>query len=141
MDEIDPKREIFGHLLDITDESLVLLASRIAQTELKLPKASGNVVARLSGSYNIVHIVQYEGADKIVIRVPATGRDSDLTGNEEKAMQSYAATVQLIHERSVWPHVTRFSPLSSTSPARISVTSIILFSLILFSSFLPLSFH
>lgn len=68
----DPDCEIFGPLVDITAESLVLLASNVANQCLHLPSSGGKLVARIDGSYNIIHVVELEGI-KLVIRVPATG--------------------------------------------------------------------
>jgi hypothetical protein len=46
----DPDPETFGPLVAITAESLVLLASNIANRCLHLPNSSGKLVARISGT-------------------------------------------------------------------------------------------
>ena len=64
MDDLDP--ETFGPLVAITAESLVLLASNIASSCLHLPSSHGKLVARISGSYNITHVVELDNV-KLVI--------------------------------------------------------------------------
>lgn len=98
----DPDPETFGPLVAITADSLVLLASNIANQCLHLPNSSGKLVARLSGSYNIIHIVELESV-KLVIRVPATGWGSGMTPTAAHAMESQAATMRLIRDKTTIP--------------------------------------
>ncbi|KAH8662782.1 kinase-like domain-containing protein [Ilyonectria robusta] len=99
---MDPDREIFGPLVDITAESLVLLASNIANQRLHVPGSGGKLVARIDGSYNIIHVVELEGI-KLVIRVPATGWGSGMTPIAAHAMESQVATMRLIRNRTTIP--------------------------------------
>ncbi|RYC80709.1 hypothetical protein BFJ63_vAg16406 [Fusarium oxysporum f. sp. narcissi] len=98
----DPDREIFGPLVDITAESLVLLASNIANRRLHLPSSGGKLVARIDGSYNIIHVVELEGT-KLVIRVPATGWGTGMTPIAAHAMESQVATMRLIRNKTTIP--------------------------------------
>ncbi|KAI0200286.1 hypothetical protein F4808DRAFT_429295 [Astrocystis sublimbata] len=97
-----PNTETFGPLVAIAPESIVLLASNIAKRCLALPNARGTLVARLSGSYNIVHVIDLESV-KLVIRVPATGWGSGLTKAASDAMESQAATLRLIRSKTTIP--------------------------------------
>jgi aminoglycoside phosphotransferase (APT) family kinase protein len=99
-DDIDP--EAFGPLADITEESLVLLATAIAKQVLQLPASNGRLIHRIAGSYNLVHIVEVDGV-KLVIRVPATGWGSGMTPAAAEALQSQAATMRLIREKTAVP--------------------------------------
>lgn len=98
----DPDPETFGPLVAITAESLVLLASNIASRCLHLPKSSGKLIARISGSYNITHVVELESV-KLVIRVPATGWGSGMTLTAARAMESQVATIRLIRSKTTIP--------------------------------------
>ncbi|KAI1195567.1 kinase-like domain-containing protein [Nemania serpens] len=97
-----PDPETFGPLATIEPASLVLLASNIAQRCLHLPSTSGTLIARISGSYNITHVIELENA-KLVIRVPATGWGSGLTQAAANAMESQAATMRLIRGKTAIP--------------------------------------
>lgn len=98
----DPDSETFGPLVAITAESLVLLASNIANRCLHLPNSSGKLVARISGSYNITHVIELENV-KLVIRVPATGWGSGITTTAARAMESQVATMRLIRSKTTIP--------------------------------------
>ncbi|KAI1188728.1 kinase-like domain-containing protein [Nemania serpens] len=97
-----PDPETFGPLVAITPESLVLLASNIANRCLDLSNTSGTLVARISGSYNIIHVIELEHI-KLVIRVPATGWGSGLTQAAADAMESEVATMRLIRSKTTIP--------------------------------------
>ncbi|EWZ39261.1 hypothetical protein FOCG_09000 [Fusarium oxysporum f. sp. radicis-lycopersici 26381] len=98
--EIDP--EVFGPLANITAESLIALASRIAKDVLHVSAENATLVNRLSGSFNIVHIVQLETL-KLVIRVPATGWGAGMTKTAEDALASQVATMCFIRQQTGAP--------------------------------------
>ncbi|KAL6409801.1 hypothetical protein AUP68_06198 [Ilyonectria robusta] len=100
MDDLDP--ETFGPLLAITAESLILLASNIANQCLHISCSSGKLVARIAGDFNIIHIVELENI-KLVIRVPATGWGSGMTPTTARAMESQVATMRLIRNKTTIP--------------------------------------
>ncbi|KAL7804899.1 kinase-like domain-containing protein [Trichoderma aethiopicum] len=103
MDGTNRDRRTFGPLLDITDKSLIRLASRIANDSLKTTTGSGGkLLARIDGSYNIVHIVEVEST-KLVIRVPCTGWGSGMTPIAAQAMESQVATMRLIRNKTNIP--------------------------------------
>lgn len=95
----DPDPETFGPLVAITAESLVLLASNIANRCLHLPGSSGKLVARISGSYNITHVVELESV-KLVIQVSATGWGSGITPTAAHAIESQVAITRLIRSKT-----------------------------------------
>ncbi|KAH6982304.1 hypothetical protein BKA56DRAFT_720763 [Ilyonectria sp. MPI-CAGE-AT-0026] len=98
----DPDPETFGPLLAITAESLILLASNIANQCLHISCSSGKLVARIAGDFNIIHIVELENI-KLVIRVPATGWGSGMTPTTARAMESQVATMRLIRNKTTIP--------------------------------------
>ncbi|KAF5018595.1 hypothetical protein F66182_9424 [Fusarium sp. NRRL 66182] len=98
----DPDPEIFGPLVAITAESLILLASNIANQCLHISSSSGMLVARIDGSYNITHVVELESI-KLVIRVPATGWGSGMTPTAARAMESQVATMRFIRNKTTIP--------------------------------------
>ncbi|PTB65132.1 hypothetical protein BBK36DRAFT_1122360 [Trichoderma citrinoviride] len=102
MEDAERDREIFGPLLNITGESLLQLALRIAVDILKTPSSGGKLVARIAGSYNIVHIVELESI-KLMIRVPCTGWGSGMTPTAAQALESQVATLRLIREKTSAP--------------------------------------
>ncbi|KAI1375091.1 kinase-like protein [Hypoxylon crocopeplum] len=99
-DDVD--RMVFGSLLDISEKSLVLLASNIGKRVLHTPSPSGKYITRFIGSYNIVHIIQVDDI-KVVIRIPATGWASGKTEAAAHALESQVATMRLIRERTTVP--------------------------------------
>ena len=102
MDNEGLDRDVFGPLVDISEQSLVALAIKTSQA-LGHPSSSGKVIATLGGSYNIVHVVELEGSPKIVIRVPATGWGVGLTAEASQSMESYVATVRLLRQKTKFP--------------------------------------
>ncbi|KAL7923764.1 kinase-like domain-containing protein [Trichoderma austrokoningii] len=87
-------------------QSLPSFSLRTLQTLsrcLRLPKSSGGeLVERISGSYNIVHVVELKHV-KLVIRVPATGWGSGMTPTAAHAMESQVATIRLIRSKITIP--------------------------------------
>lgn len=98
----EPDREVFGPLVDIPVESLTLLASKIASQHLHVSGSDCRLAARISGSFNIVHIIEL-GSVRLVIRVPATGWGSGMTSTAAHAMESQAATMRLIRSKTMIP--------------------------------------
>ncbi|KAI1390703.1 uncharacterized protein F4822DRAFT_441988 [Hypoxylon trugodes] len=95
------QRELFGPLMDIPEKALVELASNISERVFhKKPTSEGNVISRIVGSYNIVHIVQL-GKRKFVIRVPCTGWGAGKTDTAARALESQVATMRLV-ARITW---------------------------------------
>ncbi|KIL89466.1 hypothetical protein FAVG1_07046 [Fusarium avenaceum] len=70
--------EVFGPLATIPEDHLIALASRIGSQVLRVSTNNSKLVKRVSGSYNIVHIMELETL-KLVIRVPATGWGAGVT--------------------------------------------------------------
>ncbi|KAI0378221.1 kinase-like domain-containing protein [Hypomontagnella monticulosa] len=99
-DEID--RETFGPLVDITEESLILLASNIRKEVLHETTSVSKHVARTAGSYNIVHIIQLDDL-KLVIRIPATGWGVGKNDTAARALESQVATMRLITKKTTIP--------------------------------------
>ncbi|KAI2641414.1 kinase-like protein [Hypomontagnella submonticulosa] len=99
-DEID--REVFGPLADISEESLILLASNIRKEVLNASTTTSKYVARMCGSYNIVHIIQLDDL-KLVIRVPATGWGVGKNDMAARALQSQVATMRLVARNTAIP--------------------------------------
>ncbi|KAI0403042.1 kinase-like domain-containing protein [Xylaria palmicola] len=97
-----PDPAVFGPLAAIAPESVVLLASNIAKRCLDLPDANGTLVARICGSYNMVHVIEFQNT-KLVIRVPVTGWGPGLTQTAADAMESQAATLRLIRSKTTIP--------------------------------------
>ncbi|POR36282.1 Uncharacterized protein TPAR_03534 [Tolypocladium paradoxum] len=99
-DDLD--EDVFGPLVTIPEESLLLLALNISNRVLHAPSAGGKLVARIGGSFNIVHIVQLDDI-KLVIRVPATGWGSGLTATTARALESQCATMRLVRSTTTIP--------------------------------------
>lgn len=103
-DNDDFPREVFGPLVDIPDSALVQLATNIGRSSLNITDSdNGQAISRMAGSYNIVHIVQFDSGTKLVIRVPATGWGSGLTDAAARVIESHAATVRLIRQKTSIP--------------------------------------
>ncbi|KAK6951706.1 hypothetical protein Daesc_006229 [Daldinia eschscholtzii] len=102
MSYIDSEREVFGPLVDIPEESLVLLASDICKRVFNAPGTNGKRVAQVFGSYNIVNIMQLDDF-KLVIRIPANGWGSGKTEAAARALESQVATMHLIAQNTSIP--------------------------------------
>ncbi|KAF5679558.1 altered inheritance of mitochondria mitochondrial [Fusarium denticulatum] len=66
-DDSELDRDVFGPLVDISEESIVALVTRVAKDVLHVLPGKAELLNTVSGSYNIVHIVQIETV-KLVIR-------------------------------------------------------------------------
>ncbi|KAI1768010.1 kinase-like protein [Hypoxylon sp. FL1150] len=96
------ERETFGPLLDISEESLILLATDIRRRCFNKSTSESKYIARKNGSYNIVHIIQLDDF-KLVIRLPATGWGSGKTETAARAMESQVDTLRLIAQGTTIP--------------------------------------
>ncbi|KAH7264790.1 kinase-like domain-containing protein [Fusarium redolens] len=95
-------RDVFGPLVDISEESILALATRIAKDVLHVLPGNAELLKTVSGSYNIVHIVQLETV-KLVIRIPATGWGYGMTKAAADALASQVTTMRFIKEQTGAP--------------------------------------
>ncbi|KAF9767753.1 hypothetical protein IL306_015042 [Fusarium sp. DS 682] len=102
LDDGELDREVFGPLVDIGEESIIALATRIAKDVLHIVPDNAELIDTVSGSYNIVHIVR-TGTVKLVIRIPATGWGNGMTKDAEDALASQVATMRFIREQTGAP--------------------------------------
>lgn len=102
--EIDAK--VFGPLAGISEDYLIALTSRVARDALQVTTdnlfQSTKLVKRLSGSYNIVYVME-AGTTKLVIRVPATGWGAGMTKATADALESQVAIMRLIRKKTEVP--------------------------------------
>jgi aminoglycoside phosphotransferase (APT) family kinase protein len=98
--EIDA--EVFGPLARIPEDDIIALASRIGSQVLRVSTNNAKLVKRVSGSYNIVHIIQLETM-KLVIRVPATGWGAGMTKTAADALASQVAVMRLVRQKTKAP--------------------------------------
>jgi aminoglycoside phosphotransferase (APT) family kinase protein len=98
--EIDA--EVFGPLATIPEDDLIALASRIGSQVLRISTNNAKIVKRVSGSYNIVHIIELE-IMKLVIRVPATGWGAGMTKTAADALASQVAVMRLVRQKTKAP--------------------------------------
>ncbi|KAI9810278.1 MAG: hypothetical protein M1832_001367 [Thelocarpon impressellum] len=94
----------FGPQLSIPAASVVALA---ADVRYKVSGRRGcpadQLVSRLSGSYNLVHIVRFEDDVKYVVRLPAVGWASRLTEAAQRALRSQALTMRFLEREAMLP--------------------------------------
>ncbi|KAF5538846.1 altered inheritance of mitochondria 9 mitochondrial [Fusarium mexicanum] len=95
-------RDVFGPLVDISEESILALATRVTKDVLHVLPGKAELLNTVSGSYNIVHIVQLETV-KLVIRIPATGWGDGMTKAAEDALSSQVTTMRFIKEQTGAP--------------------------------------
>ena len=96
--------ERFGTLLSISETSLIALASNFREKLSGRPPSSADrVVSRLSGSYNLVHIVEFHDGLRYVIRVPATGWGGQFTETARRSFISQALTMRLLSKETTIP--------------------------------------
>lgn len=102
----DREREVFGPLLSINIEAILALASSVRnqiEPECESHSKHCQLVSRLCGSYNLVHIVEFEDKVKYVVRVPAVGFGDRLTTTAQSALKSQALTMRFIQENTTIP--------------------------------------
>ncbi|KAI7775270.1 hypothetical protein LA080_007070 [Diaporthe eres] len=92
----------FGRLVNITAADLVALGSRIHELVSKAKTSNGCLVETLSGSFNLVHILQLDEA-KMVIHIPISGQFGDLSGPAKEALESQVQTINYIKEQTSIP--------------------------------------
>ncbi|KAI1206261.1 kinase-like protein [Annulohypoxylon truncatum] len=99
----DEDRKFFGPLLDISATSLVALGSRVYEHVFHKQSEKGELIARIAGSYNLVHVIQLDDDFKLVIRVPATGWGSGKTETAAHALESTVATMRFVAKNTSIP--------------------------------------
>ncbi|KAI0884229.1 kinase-like protein [Annulohypoxylon maeteangense] len=100
---MDDRREAFGPLVDIPDTSLIALALRVYEYKFLKPSEKCRVIARIAGSYNLVHVAQLDNDFRLVIRVPVTGWGSGKTETAARALESTVATMRFIANHTSIP--------------------------------------
>lgn len=114
-DEQSELEERFGPLLSISDQSLIALAWDIRRKSSRDCFATAKVINRLRGSYNLVHIVEFDDGLKYVVRVPATGWGGRFTESAKRSLVSQVLTMRLVRKETTIPvpEVYTFDPSSS----------------------------
>ncbi|KAI6086892.1 kinase-like protein [Hypoxylon rubiginosum] len=92
----------FGPLVDISEESLILLATDFRKRCFNKSTSESKYICRKNGSFNLVHIVQLDDF-KLVIRIPVTGWGSGKTEKAAHAMESQVDTLRLIAQGTTIP--------------------------------------
>lgn len=87
----------FGCLSNIAAVDLVALGLRIRKLTSKAKTRNGCLIETLSGSFNLVHILQFDKA-KMVIRIPIGGQFGNLTGPAKEALESQVQTINCIRK-------------------------------------------
>ncbi|KAK3935091.1 hypothetical protein QBC46DRAFT_58533 [Diplogelasinospora grovesii] len=98
----DIDSEVFGPLVSIPPDSLFRLAKSIRHRVFGVATSTGNIIARIGGSYNLVHIIQLDSF-KLVIRIPASGWGDGLTETAARALESQVTTLRLIASQTSIP--------------------------------------
>ncbi|KAM0249624.1 hypothetical protein ACHAP5_002750 [Fusarium lateritium] len=94
--------EVFGPLATIPEDQLIALAFRVGSQVLRVSTNNAKLVKRVSGSYNIVHIIELDTM-KLVIRVPATGWGAGMTKTASDALASQVAVMRLVRQKTKAP--------------------------------------
>jgi len=98
----EPDADVFGPLISIKPESLIRLGTNLRSPLLNKPTSSSRLVARISGSHNLIHILQLDNL-KLVVRVPATGWGEGMTGAAARALESQVAVMRFISRETKIP--------------------------------------
>ncbi|KAI4858978.1 kinase-like protein [Hypoxylon rubiginosum] len=98
----DIDRDSFGPLLDISEESLIHLATDIRKRCFNKSTSIARYVSCAIGSYNIIHFIQLD-EHRFVIRLPITGWGSGKNETAARAMESQVATLRLIARNTTVP--------------------------------------
>lgn len=101
-DEVDPEGLVWGAVRNIEDNTLINLTQKYSGTK---HGDSYKVIERKEGSYNRVHIMQFDGEKgfKCVIRVPACGRPGIWQPEDAVVHRSQALTINYIKRHTDLP--------------------------------------
>lgn len=94
--------DAFGTLLSIPETSITQLAANVRSRIFDAQTSNAQVLRRVAGSYNLVHIVQLDEL-KLVIRVPATGWGDGLTDSAARALESQVTTLRILASETTIP--------------------------------------
>lgn len=97
--------EHFGALLSIGADSLEKLASRIRKscsvgTTAGVDSNDCQLVSRLNGSYNLIHVAEFADGVKYVIRVPLTAQEGRFDEKAKQEMRAHALTLRYIRTKT-----------------------------------------
>ncbi|KAF7307609.1 hypothetical protein MIND_00556100 [Mycena indigotica] len=104
--ESEDENEEFGRLLNIKSDDFLALGEKILHDILKITFTStseSRIIDKCFGSFNIVHILEFDGEHKIVIRVPITGKSGSLEGVACQAIESQVQTMRHIRANTTIP--------------------------------------
>ena len=102
-DEQQELEERFGPLLSISDQSLANLALDIRKANSTDHFTTAKCISRLNGSYNLVHIIEFDDGYRLVVRIPATGWADRFTESAKRSLISQAVTMRLVNEETAIP--------------------------------------
>lgn len=94
--------DVFGPLITISPESLILLAKNIRSKVFEKSTAAGRLLSRIGGSYNLVHIIQLDDF-KLVVQLPATGWGNGMNAAAAHALESQVVTLHLLSRKTTIP--------------------------------------
>jgi aminoglycoside phosphotransferase (APT) family kinase protein len=108
MDSLDEQekleKDLFGPLLNISEDSLVALASRaLKKSSDRSSPPTGSVISRDCGSYNLVYVLELDGAVKYVVRIPVIGWGNRFTEAAKQAFTSQVFTMRFIRKETTIP--------------------------------------
>lgn len=109
------ERDRFGPPLSISDQSLIGLACNIRREISSDSFTDAKLGSRLSGSYNLVHIIEFDDGFRFVIRVPGTGWGDRFTPSAKRCFVSQAFTMRFVRKETTisLPEVYACDPSSS----------------------------
>ncbi|KAJ7065867.1 hypothetical protein C8F01DRAFT_1126815 [Mycena amicta] len=93
----------FGRLLDIKPADLLALATRIRRDVLHTATSDSRLVKTTSGSFNLVHIIEFQDEFRMVIRVPIMGKSGNLQGIAKQAFESQVETMRYVRATTTIP--------------------------------------
>ncbi|KAJ7219589.1 hypothetical protein GGX14DRAFT_390109 [Mycena pura] len=100
------ENEEFGRLLDLEPAALVALGSRVLRDVLHHASSSSfdaRLVETFAGSFNLVHVLELDADQKMVLRVPITGKAGTLSGAARQALGSQVCTMRHIRATTTLP--------------------------------------
>ena len=100
--EDNPPLAHFGYLASISRENIVNLAVRVRKNILRQETSEGNFIRQIVGECNLVNIIQLDGF-KLIVRVPACGRDASASLEASGAIKATVATLRFLDQRTTIP--------------------------------------
>ncbi|OOG01128.1 hypothetical protein ASPCADRAFT_38697 [Aspergillus carbonarius ITEM 5010] len=98
-----PVEERFGALLTISSDTLTTLASEVRRKLTTDTFTTVTLIEHLTGSHNLIHVVEFDDKLRYIIRLPRNGRPGHFTETARRALIAKVEMMRFIRKRTMIP--------------------------------------